>query len=373
MSLAPDFEWQVSSISLVIWCSFAIVYSLRKLMRGACCMEDDFHRKKGNNKTLRAIYSADTAEAFKHLTDNLFSDRVERLLRSIIPADTTPWTMMDTVENKHPAICTEIDESNHRIIFHMNHSLMGGDIFLRYLESLSGQEPCTLPLSNPARGIAAIPLHMHRLLAMAMRMPDTCSPRTKENQHYEKTAIVPYTDVPQGVYKRFYAYYLMLEDMCVLFNKDRIVAGFTVVFESKKRVTPNNVGMVVIRHDRGTRPIDVQKQFKKRRGQALISNSLMLSGIGRLFVNDAGKFRQKLNLICSSIMVKSDVAHQVRVVPAREPFEGAYVAMYNRLDDTLEKMHITTSVTTTLRDIYPTNARMHMFNAEGLNMEKKGV
>jgi hypothetical protein len=80
--------------------------------------------------------------------------------------------------------------------------------------------------------------------------------------------------------------------------------AFSVVFDGQPRVV-NNVGVIVLEMYAHTTEAQFARLFEGAGAQAMGSNALCVTGIGRLLGNGQS-FRQRLDVVCTALCVDDD-------------------------------------------------------------------
>ena len=131
--------------------------------------------------------------------------------------------------------------------------------------------------------------------------------------------------------RRFAAYHALLSDACQALGKPTIHAAFSVVFDGRPTLV-NNVGMLVVPFEETTTGAELVSRFTAAQPLALASNAMSVTGATKLTCQDGVTFRQRLDVVCTSMVVDEDALEsKIGVQPMTQVFEQAYVSLFSRL------------------------------------------
>ena len=288
-------------------------------------LEDMFHKCK-SGAMLRARLTV-SKEKFSDLRTNLESERTKRIIRRIEELNGFKVSFSDVWDRTSNTFRLKSEPSSGVLYVDVNHSHVGGGVFFRFVESLLGVAPRTLPANDLLLGV----FYTIKFIRLWYFLCFTLQPvkRTGPMVHMQK-AFTMNTDERSS--RRFCAYHCMLTDALKSMGTRSINVGFTVAFEGWDVI--NNIGIVPLRFEEGMSVDELQRHFEARAPFALSSNtvSLLLGKVLHMLGADGGSMRERLDLICTSMVVDApgyDV--DLTVCPAFHVFEGAYVTLVSFL------------------------------------------
>ena len=314
MVLTTILQWIRVLHQAIVSPMFVVLRAALGLQVKSQTIEDEFHQAKledakrygAGERTLTSRFVMPSLKDYEQYFRNLNSGRTDQVVEWIAVASPRfkgIETVADVLAEKHDAMRVRGDPERLLVEIDADHRYLGGSMFLRYIEAMLGTPPRKLPPSSPLYGLfCAVRTLPHTL--RFMRKPKHGVPNGP-NQHLLKRYTVR---AAEGSNRRFAAYFAMLKDAMLALGKGGadapLCVGFSVVFDGQPRVV-NNVGVIVLEMYAQTTEAQFARLFEGAGAQAMGSNALCVTGIGRLLGNGQS-FRQRLDVVCTALCVDDD-------------------------------------------------------------------
>ena len=295
-------------------------------------LEDEFHEEKlrvaaeryhVGARTLTARIRPATRAHYATLVANLKSARTDRCLEAIAlasPCFAGIETVAQVLAGEHDAFRIRLYPKDLLFEVDIDHRFVGGSMFYRFVESLVGSSPRTLPRSRVLQGLWATLATLPQTSAI-WRLPVREVP-SGPNCHLTKQYTV---QSEAGVARRFAAYYAMLCDAFVALGRSTLHVAFSVVFDGQPKVV-NNVGGIVVTVERTDSAHAFARKFEAKTAHALATNALSVTGIGKIFGSPQG-MRQRVDVVCTAMVVDTDALDaQLAVHPTALVYEQVCLA-----------------------------------------------
>ena len=303
-------------------------------------MEDAFHDEKPHT-VLTIFLTVDTHRQGKQLRRHARSRAAAWVVHEMgrIHPALAGYEVADVHTGQHPAMRIAFTSPTTAIV-HIDHRLVGGTLYYRWMEVLSHGDThrAELPAYHAPLGLAMAMRALPQLIDVLTRKPHDPEPLI-HTMYWKKRYSVCGVD-----HRRFRAYHAVLADVFDALDRDVLRIMFTVVFRSNVDHVVNNVGVVVLDVHRTHSVEALERLARSRRHHAVASR--FINGIGRrMALPDAMHIRERIDVVITSFYVDATAAVPFRAhVHAAGPVYGrAYVCMLSRqVDDA------TTEVTSTV-------------------------